>query len=291
MIGRALAVSALLAGPAAAQCRQALVLALDVSGSVDAREYRLQLDGLAAALGAPEVRAALLSDPSHPVRIAVFEWSGPRDQRVLVDWTPITDDAVLQAIRDRLRATERVRSQPSTGIGQAVRLGFAMLEDQSGCWRLTLDVSGDGKDNAGARPREIEAPPGITVNGLVVGTPRPDTYSGRTAYLEDLAAYYTAEVIRGPDAFVALAVGFEDYQRAMERKLLRELQAVAIGLGPAPAPPALPPPVLSPPVLSPPVLSPTVLPPPVLAPPVLSATGARPAPGVGAPPGGPRPGQ
>lgn len=233
MIGRALVLALLVAGPAAAQCRQALVLALDVSGSVDAREYRMQLDGLAGALGAPDVRAALLSDRLNPVRLAVFEWSGPRDQRLLVGWTAITDAAVLEAVQAQLRATERVRSQPSTGIGQAMRLGFAMLEDQSDCWRLTMDISGDGKDNAGARPREIAAPPRVTVNGLVVGTPRPDNYAGRTTYLEDLAAYFTAEVLRGPDAFVELAVGFEDYRQAMERKLLRELQSVAIGLGPA----------------------------------------------------------
>ncbi|MFC6686684.1 DUF1194 domain-containing protein [Jhaorihella thermophila] len=63
--------------PAAAACRHALALGLDVSGSVDGREYRLQLDGLAAALRDPRVKQALLAMPAAPVRIAVFEWSGP----------------------------------------------------------------------------------------------------------------------------------------------------------------------------------------------------------------------
>ena len=70
----------------AAACRQALALGLDVSGSVDADEYRLQLDGLAAALASPEVVSALIADAASPVRITVYEWSGPNDQQVLVPW-------------------------------------------------------------------------------------------------------------------------------------------------------------------------------------------------------------
>lgn len=233
MMARIALLLAWLAGPAVADCRQALVLALDVSGSVDDVEYRLQLDGLAAALAAPEVRAALFADTRNPVRIAVFEWSGPRHQRLLVPWTEIDGPEALAVVQQRLLSTERVRAQPSTGIGQALRLGFAMLDEQSACWRRTLDISGDGIDNTGARPQLVPGPPDVVVNGLVIGTPRPENYSGRTAWLEDLVLYYRELVIRGPGAFVEQAIGFRDYQRAMERKLIRELQSLAIGQGPA----------------------------------------------------------
>jgi len=85
----------LLAGPACAACRQALVLGLDISGSVDDTEYRQQLDGLAGALAAPAVRAALLAMPGASVDVAVFEWSGPLNQRILLPWQPLDDDIVI----------------------------------------------------------------------------------------------------------------------------------------------------------------------------------------------------
>jgi hypothetical protein len=94
----------LLASPLSAQssCRQALALGLDVSGSVDAREYRLQLDGLALALANPEVTAALLGQRGAPIRIAVYEWSDPGDERLIVGWTDIASQSDLFAIQSAL---------------------------------------------------------------------------------------------------------------------------------------------------------------------------------------------
>lgn len=217
---------ALLAGSAAAQCRQALALGLDVSGSVDEREYRLQLDGLAGALTAPAVQARLLAQPETPVRLAVYEWSGPRDMRLLVPWTAITGPDRLRDVVETLSLTHRVRAHPGTALGTAMQTGIAMLEEQSECWKRTLDLSGDGKANAGIRPRDVPpAPPGITINGLIIGDPNAPT---NEPFME-LVAYYRAYVLRGPGAFVESALGFEAFEAAMQRKLLRELQAVAIG--------------------------------------------------------------
>mgnify|MGYP006073614867 FL=1 len=72
-----------------AECRQALALGLDVSGSVDAREYRLQMDGLAQAVSDPNVQDALLGQPNAPIKLLIFEWSGPNDQHFVVPWTEI----------------------------------------------------------------------------------------------------------------------------------------------------------------------------------------------------------
>lgn len=222
----------LLSSPLAAQtsCRQALALGLDVSGSVDAREYRLQLDGLALALADPEVTAALLAQPGAPVRIAIYEWSDPGDERLVVGWTDIATQSDLFAIQSTLRTTQRAAMGPRTGLGAALQAGFALLDQQPDCWTRTLDISGDGKANTGLRPQDvIDGPAGVTVNGLVIGVDDNITGNSRNLQIAELTSYYIAYVIRGPDAFVETALGFDTYADAMRRKLLRELTTFAIG--------------------------------------------------------------
>lgn len=211
-------------------CRQALALGLDVSGSVDAQEYRLQLDGLATALGDADVRDALLGQPGAPVRIAVYEWSQPGQNRLIVDWADIADAAALARLQSNLRSTQRAQMGPSTGLGAALRTGFDLLDQQTHCWTRTLDISGDGKGNTGQRPQDVSGvPAGVTVNALVIGV--DDNLSGNVRNLQigELTSYFMAYVIRGPDAFVETALGFDDYADAMRRKLLRELKTFAIG--------------------------------------------------------------
>lgn len=230
---------ALLAGSAAAQCRQALALALDVSGSVDEREYRLQLDGLAGALMTPEVAAAFLAIPERPVRLSVYEWAGLGSQRVLVDWVEIVTRADLESIAARLTATPRIAHAPPTALGQAMLIGARQLERQRNCDRLTLDISGDGQSNTGPRPREVRRDPRlalITVNALVIGSDQLRHDDHRQDEIGALWAYFQSEVIHWPGAFVEVALGFEDFQAAMARKLLRELQTLVVGdLGHRPA--------------------------------------------------------
>lgn len=223
---RSLAVAALAvlfawAATAEAACRQALAMGLDVSGSVDAREYRLQLDGLAGALEHPEVMAALFAVPQAPVALAVFEWSGPGSQRIVAPWRVLAGPEDVVAMAAELRGTARVGMARSTAIGAAKSFGEALLAAQMGCWRRVLDLSGDGRSNTGPRPQE-RRPQGITINGLVVsGSVDADGIGA-------LASYYRAYVIEGPDAFVETALGFEAFEAAMVRKLKRELQVLAV---------------------------------------------------------------
>ncbi|WP_307726367.1 DUF1194 domain-containing protein [Sinisalibacter aestuarii] len=223
----ALALAALPLAGAAAPCRQALALGLDVSGSVDEAEYRMQLDGLAAALTHPEVARALVEGAGVPVHLLVYEWSGPRDQRIVAEWTAITDAAALARFADTLRATRRVPAAPSTALGTALATGASLLAGQSACWTRTLDISGDGLSNAGPRPQDIDLPAldGVTVNALVIGTGEGQ----RQASAGYLLGYFETNVIRGPGAFAEQAEGFADYERAMVRKLLRELEGLVIG--------------------------------------------------------------
>ncbi len=232
MIRAALLVSVLLgAGSAQAACRQALALALDVSGSVDAREYRLQMDGLALALDAGTVREALMQFPQTPVKISVYEWSSPDDTTLLVPWTEVTSEAVLDGIIATLRGTVRVPRSPGTGLGSAMQHGVALLE-QTDCTLRTLDISGDGKSNLGPRPRDVKrqiSQSGVTINALVIGADAPATGDRRQAEIAELSSYFRADVIFGPDAFVETALSFDGYAEAMKRKLERELQTLVMG--------------------------------------------------------------
>lgn len=220
------------ASSSVAQCRQALALGLDVSGSIDTREYRLQLDGLAAALLDNEVLASLMAMPSAPVDIAVYQWSGPSDQHVVVDWTTVRSMADVTAIVNRLRTSVRPVGSVGTALGTAMRTGGALLKQRQGCWKLTLDISGDGKRNMGPHPKEVRSDlgrAGITVNALVIGADAPRLGDVRQVEIAELSSYFRANVIVGADAFVQTALGFEAYEDAMIAKLKRELEGLVIG--------------------------------------------------------------
>jgi hypothetical protein len=219
----------LCAGAASAECRQALALGLDVSGSVDAREYRLQMDGLAAALDTPEVRQALMILPAAPVDLLVYEWSGPEDPTVILPWTTVANEATLDGIIAQLRATQRREATPGTALGLAMREGVAHLAARSHCWKLTLDLSGDGKSNLGPRPVDVKPEivgTDVTINALVIGADAPSFGDLRQAEIGELASYFMANVIVGPDSFVETALGFDAYGASMARKLERELETL-----------------------------------------------------------------
>ena len=221
----------LLVGAAQADCRQALALGLDVSGSVDAREYRMQLDGLAGALQNNEVRATLFSIPNAPVALAVYEWSGPADQHLIVGWAEITSQKTLDHFTARLFASKRKATDPSTAIGSSMIYGAALLAQRSDCWTRTLDLSGDGPSNSGPRPRDVtgDAALGqITVNALVIGIDDTRTKSDQLSQMQLLTDYFESEVIRGPAAFTEQALGFDHFKSTMVRKLLRELQGLTV---------------------------------------------------------------
>ena len=221
-----------LASAAHTQCRQALALGLDVSGSVDAREYRQQLDGLAQALNSEQVRANILSQPHVPVMLLVYEWSGPQDQHLLIPWTAVTSAGELARIVDTLTSTDRRAAAPGTALGVAMQVGVAHLA-RTECWAKTLDISGDGKSNLGIRPRDARPVfdgQDVTINALVIGADAPSIGDTRQTELGELSAYFAAEVIYGDDAFVETSIGFDDYADAMTRKLLRELAELQISL-------------------------------------------------------------
>lgn len=218
----AMAATAMATAVDAQSCRVALVLALDISTSVDDREDRLQRDGLASALVAPEVAEAILGG-GYPVALHAFEWSGEFVQETILDWTLIRNTADLAAASASIRASQRSKFGHPTALGAALLHAALAFRDGPDCAFRKIDVSGDGVSNHAFPPasayRAIDFS-GITVNGLVIGGD-----AGTPAVLD----YYRREVLRGPGSFLEIAEGFEDYERAMRRKLVRELETRAVG--------------------------------------------------------------
>lgn len=206
--------------PAAADCRLALALAVDVSRSIDSQDYVIQTEGLARALEDREVRAAIFG-PEGQVALAIYYWSGRGYQDLVQDWLILDDPKALDAAIWEVRRTPRPAAPLATALGDALSYGLDLMSDAPDCERRVIDVAGDGRNNDGisvARTYEREDFTGITVNGLAVGE-----------HEADILDYYAGEVIRGPGAFVELAPRQQDYPDALRRKLLRELQGPMIG--------------------------------------------------------------
>lgn len=207
---------------AAAQgCRLALVLAVDVSSSVDAREYDLQRIGLAAALDADEVRHAILHGAPGTVALAVYEWSGFYQHKLQLDWTILDSEAAITGAVAALAGMERSHDDFPTSLGPALGFGASLLERAPPCTRKVIDVSGDGVNNYRYGPREAYKHfplQDVTVNGLVI--------LGEDA---DVLAYYGSEVLHGPGAFLVVANGFDEFREAMTKKLYREINDIVLG--------------------------------------------------------------
>ncbi|WP_246040518.1 DUF1194 domain-containing protein [Roseovarius arcticus] len=214
------------AAPAQSACRLALALGLDVSGSVDALEYRLQLDGVAAALEHPETQAALFDMPGATVALAVYQWGAPDQQYVLVGWTDLTGPVQLQQVIRQLRGANLRFDDPYTGLGAAMQFGASLLAQRNDCWSHTLDISGDGPSNSGPHPGTINLgmSPEITINALVINPGGRDNVTKDLTHTRTLLDHYRVHVLRGPGAFSETAQDFEDFRAAMTRKLLRELR-------------------------------------------------------------------
>ena len=193
-------------------CDLALALAIDVSGSVDREEYRLQMDGLAAALNDPLISEALVRADAQ---LMLVQWTGADRQVVTIPWTPVTGFDVLQRFAEKVRNDPRSWRHYSTAIGDALEYTLQQFEPVSHCGRRLIDLSGDGESNEGAPPLAVQdqlRAHGITVNAIAI-----------EASVPDLMAYFFENVIVGEGAFVVSAATFEEYPEKIRKKLLREV--------------------------------------------------------------------
>ena len=216
---RAFFLSGLLCLGAPAQgCEVALMLAVDVSGSVSPNEYRIQMDGLAAALVDRAISGALVEGQA---KLALMQWTGSGRQRVVINWTDMTDHDAVVGFAEQVTLEPRLWRNFSTAIGEAIALSIAYFAQVPECERHVIDISGDGPNNEGRPPAALWdalAEAQITVNALVI----EDSVQGLTNYFE-------AEVITGDGAFAVTANRFSDYPAQIAKKLFRELtKAIAV---------------------------------------------------------------
>lgn len=199
-----------------------LVIAVDVSLSMDLDEQRLQREGYVTAFRDPEVHKAITSGPHGRIVVTYLEWAGPPVQQVVVPWTLIDGPQAAEALADRLAALPISRAR-MTSISAALEFS-ARLFDTSGARgiRRVIDVSGDGPNNAGApvlAVREEVLQKGIVINGLPIMLKAPTSFFD----IPDLDRYYGDCVIGGTGAFMIPIKEPSEFRTATRRKLLLEI--------------------------------------------------------------------
>ncbi|MGI9414307.1 MAG: DUF1194 domain-containing protein, partial [Hyphomicrobiales bacterium] len=196
-----------------------LVLAIDVSSSVDAREFRLQMHGLAQAFRHPGVAGAIESAGDLGIAVTLVQWSGNRMHLTSVDWTVLRDAGAARAFAAAVDRAPRLL-KGFTGLGAAIRYSLKMIEENAfEGRRKVIDISGDGT-SSGLRPdgeRDRAVRRGATINGVAILNQDPDL-----AEL-GLRDYYAQHVIGGDNACLMTARDFSDFAVVIRRKLIREI--------------------------------------------------------------------
>ena len=206
-----------------------LVLAVDVSRSIDQPKFLLQRDGYAAAVSNRAVLEAIRSGPHQKIGLEFVEWSGFGAQKLVIDWTMI--DGANAARRFGDQVVEAPRSfADRTSISGGIEFAAAQLERSPfKAPRHIIDISGDGTNNAGrddGAARDAAVAKGITINGLVILTDSQLLFNAEhTNPPGGLEKYYRDNVIGGPGAFVMVAEDFNAFGKAIVKKLIAEIAA------------------------------------------------------------------
>jgi len=204
-----------------------LVLAVDVSRSIDANKFQLQREGYAAAVADPHVLEAIGTGRTGRIGLTFVEWSGVGAQKVVIDWTTIGDADSAKGFGDRLLEAPRSFAD-RTSISGAIEFAMGQLDKAPyEAARRTIDVSGDGTNNAGrdvAMLRDEAVAKGITINGLVILSDNPMSWNpDHTNPPGGLANYYRNNVVGGPSAFVMVAENFNSFGQAIIKKMIAEV--------------------------------------------------------------------
>lgn len=210
-----------------------LILAADVSRSIDDVEFNLQRRGYAAALSNPVVLAAIAGGPHKSIAICFVEWSDTLDQKVVVDWTTIRDGEDAAAVGATMLAAPRSFAS-RTSISGAIYFSLGQFSGPApSADRRVIDISGDGTSNAGppvTEARDQAVAKGITINGLaIINTQTRPGFTMHTQPPGGLPNYYKENVIGGPGAFLLVVENFETFADAITRKLVNEIAGTAPG--------------------------------------------------------------
>ncbi|MHB2166338.1 DUF1194 domain-containing protein [Alsobacter sp. R-9] len=219
---------------AAEEVDVALVIAVDISNSMDPEEQALQREGFVEAFRSPLVHEAIRNGMVGRIAVTYFEWAGTYVQHVVVRWTIIDGQASARAFADEL-ARIPPRRGPRTSISGAIDTSVKLLEEGGfEALRRVIDISGDGANNQGrsiVEAREDALDKGIVINGLPIMLKRP-TGSFDT---ENLDVYYRDCVIGGPGAFIVPVRERQQFAEAVRTKIVREVAAAAVPVVPVQA--------------------------------------------------------
>src|SRR5215510_3517576 len=214
--------------PASAQDKKevdlALALAIDISGSIDPDEAKLQREGYVQAFRDPVIVKAILGGSHGRIAVAYYEWSDAWVQRLLIDWTLLDSEAAIVAFTTQL-ANAPISIARRTSISGAIRYAIPLFgRSPYDAERKVLDISGDGSNNDGGLVTEMRyeaLKEKIVINGLPIMNDRPNPFGFPNE--TDLDRYYLACVTGGPRSFVEVAHNFDDFPRAVRKKLLQEV--------------------------------------------------------------------
>ncbi len=193
----------------------ALVMAIDCSFSVDATEFRLQMQGLGQALQDDAVIDAILRGPKQRIAVTAFQWSDGQYQKTILPWTVISDATEAMAAGQALQDMGRNIPEGGTSISTALRFGHRQFSSAPAATRRVIDVSTDGRNNNGPRVSEVRdsvVADGVTINALAIANEFPE-----------LAIYAERQIVGGHGNFVIQASSYDDFGAAMVRKLIKEI--------------------------------------------------------------------
>lgn len=199
-----------------------LVLAVDVSRSMDLDEQALQRNGYVAAFRHKDVIEAIASGPNGRIAVSYVEWAGPSYQQKLVPWTLIDGEAAAHAFANRLAAAPISRERGTSIANGLLFVGPTFKDNGMEGSRRVIDVSGDGPNNMGVpvlTARDPLVAEGITINGLPIMIKR----AGGFASIENLDMYYEDCVIGGTGAFLVPVTDIRNLALAIRRKLVLEI--------------------------------------------------------------------
>jgi len=200
-----------------------LVIAVDVSYSMDMDELAVQREGYAQAIVSKEFLQALKSLPIGKISVTYFEWAASSDQKIIIPWRVIDGPETADAVADEIMKTP-IRRASRTSISGAIYFAMPLFEaNPYRGLRRVIDISGDGPNNNGlpvVGAREIALAKGITINGLPIMVKEP---SLSTMDIENLDWYYEDCVIGGPGSFVVPIKDREKFKEAIRTKLLLEV--------------------------------------------------------------------
>jgi Protein of unknown function (DUF1194) len=200
-----------------------LVIAVDISYSMDLDELAVQREGYAQAIVSKEFLQALKNGPNSKVAITYFEWSASSDQKIIIPWRVIDGPESADAVANEIMKTP-VRRGSRTSISGAINFAMPLFEENPfRGLRRVIDISGDGPNNNGAPvtgARDAALERGITINGLPIMVKEP-SYS--TMDIDDLDLYYEDCVTGGPGSFVVSIKDRDKFKEAIRAKLILEV--------------------------------------------------------------------